>query len=386
MTPLRPLSAAVPFFELRRQTATIYDEIRAAIDDVCSSGRFILGAACERLETAIAELCGVAHAVSCASGSDALLLALMALGIGTDDEVVLPTFTFFAPAGAVARLGARPVFVDIEPGTFTLDPARVARVITNRTKAIIPVHLFGQCAEIRPLSELAEKFGLAIVEDAAQAIGATYANAVAGSLGNIGCLSFFPTKNLGCFGDGGMLTTSSSAVADRLRMLRAHGMTARYHHESIGINSRLDTLQAAILEVKLRHLSEWTEQRSANARRYSELFAQRGLDIWLKLPTAGPDRSHVWNQYVVRVEGNQRDSLRQHLTAQNIHTEVYYPEPLHRQPCFADLPWTASDFVEAERCAAECLALPIFPELMAEEQVAVVDGISSFLENPSTRS
>jgi dTDP-4-amino-4,6-dideoxygalactose transaminase len=374
----RSSTTVIPFFDLTRQTAAIYDEIAASIDELCRSGRFILGPACELFEQEIAELCGVRHAIGCASCSDALLLALMAVGIRPEDEVLVPAYTFFSPAGAIARLGARPVFVDIDPTTFTIDATRAAEAITPRTKAIIAVHLFGHCAAMKPLKELSRQYDLIIIEDAAQAIGAGYGGEMAGGLGDIGCFSFFPTKNLGCFGDGGMLTTNDDALADRLRLLRVHGMRPRYRHRLVGINSRLDTIQAAILRVKMRYLEKWTQQRSANAARYDRLFSEHGLDRWLNLPKAAENCTHVWNQYVVRVPSGQRDRLREHLSSVGIGTEIYYPEPLPNQPCFAASSHDPHDFTESNRAAAETLALPIFPELTSTELNTVVVEIANF--------
>ncbi|HWB13760.1 MAG TPA: DegT/DnrJ/EryC1/StrS family aminotransferase [Pirellulales bacterium] len=377
-SPNPPLLASVPLIDMQRQYAELEQALQAAIRRVCESGRFVLGAENTELEQALSKYCRAKHAIACGSGSDALLLALMALEIGPGDEVVLPSYTFFATASAVARLGARPVFVDIEPGTFNLDVASVHRHLSAKTKAILPVHLYGQCAEMAPLIDLALKHDLAVVEDAAQAIGAEYAGQRAGTIGDIGCFSFYPTKNLGAFGDGGLLTTNRDHLADRLCLLRVHGMQPRYHHRLLGINSRLDSLQAAVLNVKLPHLDRWTVERQNRAARYDELFAECGLDRVLTLPAKAPNRRHVWNQYVIRVPEGRRDSLRQHLTDRKIGTEIYYPIPLHLQPCFAYLGYRTGDLPETERAAAETLALPIFPELSPAEQELVVREIASF--------
>ena len=373
-----PVDTGVPLIDMNRQYAVLEKQILAAIKRVCSSGRFVLGPDCGDLERALADYCQTKHAIACASGSDALLLALMACGVGPGDEVLVPSYTFFATASAVARLGAVPVFVDIEPEGFNLDPAKLAAAVTPATKAIIPVHLYGQCAELDPIMEVAKRHGLTVIEDAAQAIGAEYRGRRAGSIGQIGCLSFYPTKNLGGFGDGGMLTTSDDQLADKLRLLRVHGMQPRYYHQVLGINSRLDSLQAAVLNVKLPHLNRWTELRQAHAARYTELFRSHGLENALTLPAALPERRHVWNQYIVRVAGGRRDALRAHLAQKKIGTEIYYPVPLHRQECFGYLGVRPGSLPETDRAAAETLALPIFPELAPGEQTLVVREIAAF--------
>jgi dTDP-4-amino-4,6-dideoxygalactose transaminase len=375
---------SVPLLDLARQHTGLKEQILAAIGHVCDTGGFVLGAEVVELEKNLAEYCQAKHAVGCASGSDALLLALMALGIGPGDEVILPSFTFFATASAVTRLGARPVFADIEPGTFNIDPQAVERLITPATKAILPVHLFGQTADMGAIGRIAATAGVAVVEDAAQAIGAEFRRdpagrgARAGSMGQVGCFSFYPTKNLGGAGDGGMLTTQSDELADRLRLLRGHGMRPRYFHATIGINSRLDSFQAAVLGVKLPHLDRWTAMRQANAQRYSAMLAEAGLDRVLGLPEARPERRHVWNQYVVRIPDGLRDPLRQRLTEAHIGTEIYYPLGLHQQECFRSLGYAEGALPETERAAREVLALPIFPELTAAEQRVVVDCMAAF--------
>jgi dTDP-4-amino-4,6-dideoxygalactose transaminase len=325
----------------------------------------------------------VQHAIGCASGSDALLLALMACEVGPGDEVILPSFTFFATASAVTRLGATPVFADVEPVTFNLDPQAVERLVTPATKAILPVHLFGQCAPIEAISRIARPRGLAVIEDAAQAIGAELDQRRAGSLGEIGCFSFYPTKNLGGAGDGGMLTTNRDDLADKLRLLRVHGMRPRYYHPVVGINSRLDSFQAAVLNVKLSHLDRWTAMRQANARRYAEQLTEAGLDRVLGLPSCAAGRRHVWNQYVIRVPNGKRDDLRQFLAEAKIGTEIYYPLGLHEQPCFAYLGYAPTDLPETYRASREVLALPIFPELTAREQQTVVKRIAAFFRRSS---
>lgn len=373
-----PADAGVPLIDMSRQYAVLEKQILAAIKRVCSSGRFVLGPDCNDLERAVAAYCQTKHAIACASGSDALLLALMACGVAAGDEVIVPSYTFFATASAVARLGAVPVFVDIEPAGFNIDPATIEAAITPATKAIIPVHLYGQCAEMTPIMDIARRHGLTVIEDAAQAIGAEYRGQRAGSIGQMGCLSFYPTKNLGGFGDGGMLTTNDDQLADKLRLLRVHGMQPRYYHQLLGINSRLDSLQAAVLNVKLPHLNRWTELRQGHAQRYAELFRSHGLEGALTLPAALPDRRHVWNQYIVRVSGGKRDALRTHLAQKKIGTEIYYPVPLHQQQCFAYLGVRPGSLPETDRAAAETVALPIFPELTPAEQMLVVKEIAAF--------
>jgi dTDP-4-amino-4,6-dideoxygalactose transaminase len=306
----------------------------------------------------------------------------MAYGVGRDDEVLMPSYTFIATAGAAWRLGAKPVFVDIEPTTYNLDPHQLEALVTPATKAIIPVHLYGQCADMRAIGAIARRHEIPIIEDAAQAIGAEFEGRRAGSWGEIGCFSFYPTKNLGGFGDGGLLSTKDPQLAERLRLLREHGMRPRYHHQVVGINSRLDTLQAAVLNVKLRHLEEWTAGRQANARRYGELFAGCQLDRILGLPQVASNCRHVWNQYVIRVPQGRRDALRAHLTERKIGTEIYYPIPLHMQECFGPLGYSEGSLPESERAARETLALPIFPELTADEQRQVVQAIASFFAGP----
>ena len=369
---------AVPLLDVSRGNDPLRAEILEAITDVCDSGRFVYGPSCQQLETRVATLCGATYGIGCASGSDALLLALMAIDTRPGDEVIVPSFTFFATASAAWRLGARPVFVDIDPNTFNLDPAQVETAVTSKTRAIIPVHLFGRCADMDPINQIAAQHGLSVIEDAAQSIGAGYRGRAAGSLGDIGCFSFYPTKNLGGFGDAGLLTTSSEELATKLRLLANHGMHPRYFHRVVGINSRLDSIQAAVLNVKLNQLSRWTEARQTNAARYTEMFVAAGLDAKLPLPADSSDSNHVWNQYTIRVPDGRREELRQHLASAQIGTEIYYPIPLHQQECFAELGYEPGCLPETERAAAEVLSLPIFPELTADEQRIVVDCIVDF--------
>ncbi len=378
---------AVPLLDMQRQYEPLRETIRAAIDRVCESGRFIMGPDCDQLEQGIASYTGAKHAIGCASGSDALLLALMAIEIKPGDEVIVPSFTFFATASAVSRLGAVPVFVDIEPVTYNLDPAAIAARITPATKAIIPVHLFGQCADMDAIRAVAAAHNLPVIEDAAQAIGAGLGDRSAGAIGDMGCFSFYPTKNLGGFGDGGMLTTDSDELVARLKLLRAHGMEPRYFHKVVGINSRLDSIQAAVLNVKLPHLNRWAQLRRANAEFYIELFCEHGLDQILSLPVTAPQRRHVWNQFVIRVPDGRRDALRAHLTTAKIGSEIYYPLGLHEQECYSSLGYPKGSLPESERAAAQTLAIPIFPELRVLEQRAVVNRIAEFFKvSPKTPS
>jgi dTDP-4-amino-4,6-dideoxygalactose transaminase len=363
--------SSVPLLDVNRGNAPLRDEILDALAKVVDSGRFLFGPDVQQLEKSIATWCGSQHAIACASGSDALLLALMALDIGEGDEVIVPSFTFFATASAVWRLNARPVFVDIDPRTFNIDPARIEEAITPATKAIIPVHLFGQCADMDAICDIAQRHSLWVIEDSAQAIGAKHRGRPAGSMGHINCLSFYPTKNLGGMGDGGMLTTNDAPLAERLRLFAAHGMSPRYHHKVIGINSRLDTLQAAVLNVKLTRLADWTEQRQVHAARYDELLSSR-LDLQQGLPQSDAACHHVWNQYTIRIPGHRRDAVKSHLAQAGIGSEIYYPVPLHQQECFRSLGYGPGTLPETERAAAEVLSLPVFPEMTAAEQDLVV--------------
>ncbi|MCL2006348.1 MAG: DegT/DnrJ/EryC1/StrS family aminotransferase [Planctomycetaceae bacterium] len=374
---------SVPLLDLKRQYETIKDEIADSLKQVCDSGAFVLGPEVKTLEQNLAQYSQAEYAIGCASGSDAILLALMALETGPGDEVLVPSFTFFATASAVSRLGAKPVFVDIEPESYNLDPNDVAQKATPRTKAIIPVHLFGQMADMDRLNTLAYRNGFAVIEDAAQAIGAELEGRRAGSWGDMGTFSFYPTKNLGGAGDGGMITTRNEHMAAKLRLLHAHGMEPRYYHRIIGINSRLDSFQAAVLNVKLKYLEGWTMMRIQNARRYEEMFMEAGLEQIIGLPKQLPNRRHVWNQYTVRVPDGQRDSLRKNLMEQKIGTEIYYPLGLHEQDCYQSLGYAPESLPETYRASREVLALPIFPELTEIEQRTVVRGIRAYYEaNP----
>jgi len=363
--------------DLQAQYRPLRAEILAAIERVCDSQRFIMGPEITAFEAEMAAMLGIRHAVAVSSGTDALLLALMALDIKAGDEVITPTYSFFATAGAVARLGARPVFVDIDETTFNLDPSKLASALTPRTKAIIPVYLFGQSADMDPILAVASRAGVPIVEDAAQAIGASYKTRPLGGLGAFGCFSFFPSKNLGAFGDAGLLTTNDEALAKKARLLRTHGMEPRYYHHLIGANFRMDALQAAVLRVKAPHLPGWTERRRTNANRYRALFAEAGVLDLVTLPSEVPDRYHIYNQFVIRTA--DRDGLKQHLDNARIGTEIYYPVPFHLQPCFSYLGYRAGEFPAAERAAKESLAIPIYSELTDAQQQTVVGAVAEFV-------
>ena len=371
----------VPLLDLSRENNPLRAEIDQAIAAVCDSGWFVLGPDVKQLEADVATHTDAKHAVGCASGSDAILLSLMALDIGPGDEVIVPSFTFFATASAVSRLGATPIFADIDPISFNLDPQSVREAITHRTKAIIPVHLFGQCVDMDAFLEIGKQHNLAIIEDAAQAIGARYKDRGAGSMGDFGCFSFYPTKNLGGFGDAGMVTANCDELADKINLLRGHGMRPRYYHQVVGINSRLDSMQAAVLNIKMRHLPEWTEMRRANAARYQTLLTDAGLTDTIQLPREEEGAYHVWNQYTVRVAGGQRDALKQFLGDGGVGSEVYYPVPLHQQECFKDL--QHAPLPVTEQAAEEVLSLPIFPHLSEEEQQRVVARIEQFVATQS---
>ncbi|MDX6499484.1 MAG: hypothetical protein QOG23_2744 [Blastocatellia bacterium] len=387
----------VPLLDLQAQYETIRDEVRRAVDGVFDSQHFVLGAEVQALEEEIARYSQTKFAIGCASGSDALLLALMSCGVSADDEVITTPFSFFATAGAIARLGARPVFVEIEERTFNLDPSLVSAAITARTKAIMPVHLYGQCTEMDPLIEIgrsadipvgglpaslpsSHSHDIPIIEDAAQAIGAEDRGRRAGSMGTIGCFSFYPSKNLGGAGDGGMLVTNDLEHARRLHMLRVHGEETKYHHKVIGINSRLDALQAAVLRAKLPHLEEWTTGRQRKAQQYELMFADAGLSEQVDVPYVRSNARHIFHQFVIRVRDGRRDALREHLRERGVGTDVYYPVPLHLQECFAYLGYKEGDFPVAEQAAKETLALPVYPELTDEQQDHVVNMIANFFE------
>ncbi len=359
----------VPLLDLQAQYLAIKDEIDAAVREVMASQHFILGPKVDQCEKAIARYSNCAHAVGVSSGTDALVICLMAEGIGPGDEVITTPYTFFATAGSIARVGATPVFVDIDPASYNLDPSQIAAKITAKTRAIIPVHLYGQMADMDPIMQLGAKHNLVVIEDAAQAIGAEYKGRRAGSIGHYGCFSFFPSKNLGAAGDGGMVVAQEASRAEQLKLLRAHGSKPKYYHKVIGGNFRLDALQAAVVSVKLPHLDAWTTARQHNARRYDQLFAENGLVGPVKLPVVTADR-HIFNQYIIRVP--KRDALRSSLEKMGVNTEIYYPVPMHLQECFAYLGHKKGAFPESEAAAAETLALPIYPELTEAQARYVV--------------
>jgi dTDP-4-amino-4,6-dideoxygalactose transaminase len=372
----------VPFLDLKAQYHKIKQDIDQAISEVVSEQHFILGPKVEALEETIAAYSSARYGIGVASGSDALALSLLALDIGFGDEVITTPFTFFATAGSISKIGAKPVFVDIDPGTYNLDPTKIAKHITSATKAIMPVHLFGQSADMEPIKELARSRDLWIIEDAAQAIGSDYTRDSAppqraGSIGDIGCFSFYPSKNLGGFGDGGMVTTNDEELARRLRLLRVHGASSKYYYQCIGVNSRLDALQAAVLLTKFRYLEEWTNKRRENAAYYNQLFEKSDhRSLGIELPHVQYNNRHIYNQYVIRVP--KRDELREFLTQEGIGTDVYYPLPLHLQECYRDLGYKEGDFPHAEKAARDTLALPIYPELTREQQNYVVTKIAEF--------
>jgi dTDP-4-amino-4,6-dideoxygalactose transaminase len=386
----------VPILDLQAQYATIREKVRKAVDEVFEGQRFILGSQVSTLEKEIAEMCGVPYAIGVASGTDALLISLKALGVGPGDAVITVPFTFFATAGAISNLGARPVFVDIEGAGFEMDPDRLISFVerdcsyspsnrilihkqSNATiKAIVPVHLYGQCVDMDGILSVARNYHLPVVEDACQAIGATYKNRAAGTMGDLGCFSFFPTKNLGGAGDGGMVIASDKRLADLVRLLRTHGAHQRYYHSIVGFNSRLDELQAAVLRVKLPYLQQWSHARLQNAIHYENDFAATDILSFVKPPTILPGRSHIFHQYVIRCK--MRDELQAHLKAQGVVTEIYYPVSLHEQECFRYLGYSAGDFPTSAAAAKETLALPIYPELSDEQRRYVVDSIAAFYQ------
>jgi dTDP-4-amino-4,6-dideoxygalactose transaminase len=379
----QPHAAPIPLCDVQSQYRELQPLFEQALARVLESGQVILGPEVSALEHEVAQYCGVSHAVGCGSGTDALLLALQAVGIGPGDEVIVPTFTFFATVGSVCRTGARPVFVDIDPLTWNMDPLQVESRITPRTRAILVVHLFGQCAEMDPLWRIAERHDLLVLEDAAQSLGSEYQGKRAGSLGAIGCLSFYPSKNLGAFGDAGMTVTNDPEWARRMACLRVHGMEPRYHHQMIGWNARIDAVQAALLRVKLPHLERWLSMRQEAARRYDHLIEECHLSHFLQRPVALPNRRHTWNQYVVRVARGERDGLMRHLKAEQIGCEIYYPIPMHRQECLQHLGYREGDFPAAEEAARSVLALPMFPELQARQQERVIQSCATYLRQRS---
>ncbi|VTS03657.1 DegT/DnrJ/EryC1/StrS family aminotransferase [Tuwongella immobilis] len=377
-------SNSIPMCDLLSQYRMIQPEIEAAIARVLNSGQVINGPEVTAFEEEIAPACGSKFAVGCGSGTDAILLALAALQIGPGDEVILPPFTFFATVGSICRIGATPVFADIDPVTYNLSPEEVAKKITSRTKAIMPVHLYGQCADMAPLQDLAQSHNLHIIEDAAQSFGAEYQGRRCGGMGTIGSFSFYPSKNLGTYGDAGLCTTNSPELASRMKTLRNHGMEPKYFHKMIGWNARIDAIHAAILRVKLKYIEQWTVQRQAVAARYDEIIQNYRLNSYLDSPVAAPNRRHVWNQYVIRVA--DRDGLVAHLKANQIGCEIYYPLPLHLQECMQFLGHTPGDFPVSEAAARHVLALPMYPELSESLQVRVIESCSAFLRTTIRRA
>ena len=375
---------SVPMLDLKRQFKVIGEEMNDALRRVNETGQFVLGPEVKKLEEGIAAYSKTKRAVGCASGSDALLLALMAIKAGEGDEIIAPSFTFFATASCIPRVGADVVFADIDPVTFCLNPEDVRKKLTKKTKAIIVVHLFGQAADMRAFQEIAndyqKKYGrkLYLIEDSAQAIGAELEGIQVGNWGDASCVSFYPTKNLGGAGDGGMVLSNDDEIADRVLLLRGHGMSPRYYHKEIGINSRLDSYKAAILNVKLPYLDSWSDSRNANAARYEELFAKAGLQEKIVTPVKVSNRRHVWNQYTIRVLNGRRDALRAYLLEKKVGVDIYYPLGLHQQECFAYLGYKPEALPETLKAANEVLALPIFPELLPEEQQYLVDCVSAF--------
>jgi dTDP-4-amino-4,6-dideoxygalactose transaminase len=365
----------VPLLDLKAQYTPIRQALLDAVTRVCDSQRYIGGPEVEGLERELCDTLNYPHAIGLSSGTDAVLAALMALEIGPGDEVITPTYSFFATAGCVVRVGAKPVLVDSEPDTFNIDTSAATAAITTRTRAIIPVHLFGQAAEMAPIMDAANQRGIKVIEDAAQAIGCTYRGRAAGTIGAVGCFSFFPSKNLGAFGDAGFATATDDATAKKLRLIRTHGMEPKYYHHLVGGNFRLDALQAAVLRVKLPHLAGWTAGRQRNAARYRALFADAGVGD-VKLPVEASERTHIYNQFVIRVP--RRDQLKVHLEQKGIGTEIYYPVPFHLQDCFKDLGYKPGAFPVAEAQANDSLALPIYPELSEAQQAAVVTAIRTF--------
>jgi dTDP-4-amino-4,6-dideoxygalactose transaminase len=379
-TPARP-SAPFDFLDLKAQFATIREEVLAAVTRVMEAQQFILGPEVEKFEEEVCAKLGARFAIACASGTDALILALLAAGIGPGDEVITTPFSFIATAGSIAYVGARPVFVDIDPASFNIDPTKIAAAITPKTAAIMPVHLFGLPADLDPILEIARANNLFVMEDAAQAIGSRYNGHFTGTLGDFGCFSFFPSKNLGAAGDGGLVTTNDPAMSGRLQMLRNHGSTKKYFHEILGTNSRLDALQAAVLRVKLSHLDQWAAGRAQRANRYHELFDQAKLTSKLRYPPPPPDNiHHVYNQFTVRAES--RDELKESLRAAGIPSEIYYPLCIHLQNAFKNLGYKMGDFPESEKASREVLSLPVYPELPDALQDRVVRAIATFYSRP----
>jgi dTDP-4-amino-4,6-dideoxygalactose transaminase len=371
-----PRVNSVPLLDLKIQYRSIEEEVRGAIDRVLESQQFILGPEVEALEKEIAQYCGCTYAVGVSSGTDALLVALMALGISSGDEVITTPFTFFATVGSILRVGATPVFTDIDPVTYNIDPRGVEKAVSRKTKAIMPVHLFGQSADMAPILKTAENHGLAVIEDAAQAIGTEYRGRRAGSMGMAGCFSFFPSKNLGAFGEGGIVTTNDEQLSEEMKILRNHGSNPKYFHKVVGGNFRLDALQAAVLRVKLKRLDSWSEKRRSNAAFYTRRVEELGIPAEKITPPSVTFERHIYNQYVIRA--HDRDRLRDFLASKGITTEIYYPLALHVQECMKSLPYAEGDFPVSEEASKQVLALPIYPELSRDQQEYVVSTIAEF--------
>lgn len=381
-----PAPAPVPLCDIQAQYRALKDQIDAAVLRVLGSGQAILGPEVAAFEQETAAFCGAQYGIGCGSGTDALVLALHALGVGPGDEVIVPPFTFFATVSAVCRVGAKPVFVDIDPLTYNLDPNQIEARITPATRAIIPVHLYGQCCDMDAIWEIAEQNRLYVVEDAAQSFGSEYKGKRCGTLGAVACLSFYPTKNLGALGDAGLVTTNDPAVDKKLRALRVHGSEVKYYHKFIGYNMRLDAVHAAVLRVKLPHVANWLTGREAAAKRYDSLIEGANLHGFMRRPVALPDRRHTFNQYVVRVPAAHRDPLVKHMKDSGVGVEVYYPLSLHQQECFKFLGYRTGDFPTSEQASGEVLALPMFPELTADQQGRVIEVIGTYLRQSVRRA
>lgn len=384
--PAGPAPAPVPLCDIQAQYRALKDQIDAAVLRVLASGQAILGPEVAAFEQETAAYCGAAHGIGCGSGTDALVLALRALDVGPGDEVIVPPFTFFATASAVVRVGARPVFVDIDPVTYNIDPNQIEAKITPRTRAVIPVHLFGQCCDMDAIWDVAEEHQLYVVEDAAQSFGSEYKGRRCGTLGVVGCLSFYPTKNLGALGDAGLVTTNDANIDRKLRALRVHGSEVKYYHKYVGYNMRLDAVHAAVLRVKLPHVPEWLNGRAAAAARYDALVEAANLHGFMRRPVARPDRRHTFNQYVVRVPGTHRDPLVKHLKESGVGVEVYYPLSLHQQECFKFLGHRTGEFPTSEEAATGVLALPMFPEITEAQQARVVEVCATYLRQAVRRA
>ena len=376
-------TTGVPLCDLQAQLRSLEPKLSEAAVRVIQSGQVIGGPEVSGLEAEVAKYCGAGYGVACSSGSDALLLALTALEIGPGDEVICPPFTFFATVGAIRRTGATPIFADIEPNSYNIDPLQIEAKLTKKTKAIMIVHLFGQCAEMEPIWTIAERHNLPIIEDSAQAIGAEYHGKRTGSLGLMSCYSFYPSKNLGAYGDAGLIVTSDPDLSNRMLCLRNHGMEPKYHHKFMGWNGRCDAIQAALLRVKLPHLDTWTAQRQEAAKRYDHLIDENHLGGTIQKPVQLPNRRHVFNQYVVRVANGHRDALVNHFRAEKIGCEIYYPIPLHLQECLRDLGYTEGDFPASEQAAKSVIALPMFPEITLDQQRRVIESVAAFVRTKS---